>query len=251
MIYKNILGKQILHFDNVESTNTTANEMLIQEKIEEGFAIVSSFQEAGKGMDTNQWESEFGKNLLLSFLVCPDFLKPEEQFFLNKVVSLAVADLVKEKLPRMEVKIKWPNDIYVEDRKIAGILINNSIIGNKMSSSVIGIGLNVNQTVFESDAPNPVSLKMLLKKECKLDLILYRLSDYINLRFRGLMRDRSKIDKAYLKKLYRFDTFANYKIGAKVIEAKITGLDKYGKLCLETKDPKKYCCDLKEVEFII
>jgi len=251
MIYKNVLGKQIIHFDTLESTNATAIEMQNLEKIEEGFAIVSSFQQAGKGMEDNQWESEFGKNLLLSFCVCPDFIKPEEQFLLNKVVSLAVADLVKEKLPRMEVKVKWPNDIYVSNKKIAGILINNSIVGNKMSSSVIGIGLNVNQSIFESDAPNPVSLKILSKKDYDLDLLLYRLCDFINLRFRGLMRDRNKIDRAYLKKLYRFDIFENYIIGAKTVEAKITGLDKYGKLCLEAKGNKKYCCDLKEVQFVI
>ena len=251
MIYKNVLGKQILYFDDLESTNAIAIEMKAQDKIEEGSVIVCGYQENGKGLDANKWESESGKNICLSFCLCPGFIKPEEQFLLNKVVSLGVADLVKELLVRKQVKIKWPNDVYVDDKKIAGILINNSIQGDEMSSSIIGIGLNVNQDKFYSDAPNPVSLKMLSKKEYDLDWILNRLCDYINFRFRGLMRDRNKIDEEYLKNLYRFGVFEKYKIDNKIIKAKITGLDEYGKLCLESKEGEKYSCDLKEVEFII
>jgi len=251
MIYKNILGKHILYFDELKSTNATALEMKSQQKIGEGSVIVSGYQQNGKGLDNNQWESEAGKNICLSFCVCPNYVKPEEQFLLNKVVSLAVADLVKEMVPRKEVKIKWPNDVYVGDKKIAGILINNSIQGNEMSSSIVGIGLNVNQRKFLSDAPNPVSLKMLSKKEYDLDWMLHRLCDYINFRFRGLMQNRAKIESEYLEKLYRFMTYSNYKIDNKAVVAKITGLDKYGKLCLETKEGQEYCCDLKEVEFVI
>ncbi len=251
MIYKNVLGKHLLYFDELESTNLTALEMKTQEKIKEGSVIVCGFQENGKGLDHNQWESEAGKNVCLSFCVCPDYIKPEEQFLLNKVVSLAVADLVKELIPRKKVRIKWPNDVYVGDKKIAGILINNSIQGNKMNSSIVGIGLNVNQQKFLSEAPNPISLKMLSKKDYDLDWMVSRLCDYINLRFRGLMQNRSKIDTEYLENLYRFNTYASFKIGAQAVEAKITGLDKYGKLCLDSKDGKAFCCDLKEVEFII
>ncbi len=251
MIYKNILGKQIFRFNFLESTNTTALEMLAMKQLEEGSVVSAAFQKAGKGLDTNLWESEKDKNLTLSFLLNPIYIKPEKQFVLNEIVSLAVADLVKENLSRKEVKIKWPNDVYVEDRKIAGILINNSINGNEMSSSVIGIGLNVNQTKFVSDAPNPVSLKMLTKKEYNLDFVLYRLCDFMNLRFRELMQNKNKIDKEYLKKLYRFEIYKIYKIGKNKVEARITGLDEYGKLCLETKDSRKFCCDLKEVKFVI
>lgn len=251
MIYKNVLGKHILYFDALESTNATAVEMKAQERLEEGSVIVSGFQEHGKGLDTNKWESEAKKNLCLSFCVCPDYIKPENQFLLNKVVSLAVADLVKELLPKKQVKIKWPNDVYVEDKKIAGILINNSIQGDQMSSSIIGIGLNVNQNKFLSEAPNPVSLKMISKKQYDLTETLCRLCDFVNLRFRELMKDRTEIDKEYLEKLYRFNTYASYHIEDKIIVAKISGLNEYGKICLETKDAKKYCCDLKEVKFVI
>lgn len=251
MIYKNVLGKHILYFDELESTNSTALELKSQEKLEEGSVIVSGYQENGKGLDANKWESEAGKNLCLSFCVCPSYIKPEEQFLLNKVVSLAVADLVKEIIGSQEVQIKWPNDVYVGNKKIAGILITNSIQGDEMSSSIIGIGLNVNQNKFLSDAPNPISLKMITKKKFDLTETLSRLCDYINLRFRGLMRDRDKINKEYLEKLYRFNMLATYIIDNQKIEAKITGLDQYGKLCLQTKDAKKYCCDLKEVSFVI
>ncbi|MCG8484973.1 MAG: biotin--[acetyl-CoA-carboxylase] ligase, partial [Clostridia bacterium] len=151
-----------------------------------------------------------------------------------------------------EVKIKWPNDIYVDDKKIAGILINNSINGNSMQSSIIGIGININQTKFLSDAPNPVSLKKLKRKEINLDKCLIRLLDHLNLRFRQLLQNNlEEINQEYLSRLYRYKTFANYIIDGNKIKAKIVGLDQYGKLCLKTKDLRTYTCDLKEVKFII
>jgi BirA family biotin operon repressor/biotin-[acetyl-CoA-carboxylase] ligase len=189
---------------------------------------------------------------LASFVVSPNYVKPESQFILNKIVSLAVSDFVKEMLPKKEVQIKWPNDIYVGNKKIAGILINNSINGTEMCSSIIGIGLNVNQTKFLSDAPNPVSLKKLRRKSFNVHTCLIRLSDYLNLRFRQMMQNKINVlDEEYLSILYQYKEFANYKIDGRIVNAKIVGLDQYGKLCLKSKDLITYCCDLKEVEFVI
>jgi BirA family biotin operon repressor/biotin-[acetyl-CoA-carboxylase] ligase len=252
MIYKNIIGKRIIHLKSVQSTNTYSLDMLADEHLFEGDTICADFQEAGKGLDKNTWESESGKNLLASFVVCPNYIKPESQFILNKIVSLAVSDFVKEILPKKDVKIKWPNDIYVGDEKIAGILINNSINGTEICLSVIGIGLNINQIKFLSNTPNPVSLKKLSGKSFDVNTCLIRLSDYLNLRFRQIMQDKINVlDKEYLSNLYRYKEFADYKIDNRLINAKIVGLNQYGKLCLKSKDITTYCCDLKEVEFVI
>ncbi len=251
MIYKNVLGKHILYFEFLTSTNTKALELLADDKLDEGSVVITDFQEAGKGLDANSWESEKGKNLLMSFLVYPRYIKPEKQFLLNKIVSLAVVDVVREFLPKKELKIKWPNDVYVGDKKICGILINNLIKGNEMTSSVIGVGLNVNQTEFLSDAPNPVSMKNISEKEYDLEAVFVRFCDFLNRRCRGLMQDKERINQDYLSHLYRFGKYALYKIATKEVEARITGIDSYGRLCLETRDARKYTCDLKEVEFII
>ena len=252
MIYKNLIAKRIIHLKSLQSTNVYFLNMLADKCLSEGDTICTDFQEIGKGLGKNTWESESGKNLLASFVVYPNYIKAENQFILNKIISLAVSDFVKEMLPKKEVRIKWPNDIYVENKKIAGILINNSINGTEICSSIIGIGLNINQTKFLSDAPNPVSLKKLGRKNFNIDTCLIRVSDYLNFRFRQMMQNKINVlDKEYLSILYQYKKFANYKINDKIVHAKIVGLDQYGKLCLKSKDLTSYCCDFKEIVFII
>lgn len=252
MGYKNIIGKQIHFFDIVDSTNSVAKEMYLKEQIDEGAVIVAHFQKSGKGLEFNTWESESGKNLTASFLLCPKYLNPKNQFLLNKLVPLAIVDFLKEILIKnIHVSIKWPNDIWVNNKKIAGILTNNTIQGNHIEFSVVGIGLNVNQTHFYSNAPNPISLKMITKKEYEICTVLYRLCDFLNRRLREFFNDPHKIDKEYLQHLYRFKIFEKYILKENKIEAKITGVNEFGKLLLENKQGMIYECDVKEIKFII
>jgi len=144
----------IITVESVASTNSYLKELAHSRTLDEGTVIVTRNQTAGKGQQGNAWESEAGKNITCSILLYPSFLPVQHFFLLSEVISLGV----KETLDAYTdgITIKWPNDIYYCERKIAGILIENEITGSNISMSVAGIGVNVNQEQFLSDAPNPV-----------------------------------------------------------------------------------------------
>ncbi|MBU1013022.1 MAG: biotin--[acetyl-CoA-carboxylase] ligase [Bacteroidetes bacterium] len=249
---QDMIGKKIIAFNTVESTNLTAVDLINEQNIEDGTIITTSFQKHGKGQEGNYWESEAGKNLIISVIIKPEFLKPEKQFILNKMVSLAVAEFVQRYAPKDRVKIKWPNDIYLGDQKIAGILINNFIQGNVMSASILGIGININQKVFTSNAPNPVSLIRFMKEDLDLIQALQLLCDSLNHWYSQMELGLFKsIDKKYISLLYRYEEYHTYLISRKKVTAKITGISEFGRLQLEGKNGEMYDCDLKEVEFVI
>ncbi len=247
-----IIGNIIKEYNSVESTNMTANELISNKEIKEGAVIVSGFQQHGKGQESNSWESEAGKNLTLSVLLSPTFLLPEKQFVLNKIVSLAIADFIRSMLPKLKVRIKWPNDIYVKHQKIAGILINNIIQGSTIENSIVGIGININQRSFMSNAPNPVSLTQLSGFEYDLKNCLKLICEALD-KWYKVLRDGNfeLIDNEYLASLYQFGNYHKYRIEHHVLKAKIIGVSKYGNLMLESDKKEMYTCDLKEVEFIL
>ena len=133
------------------------NQLIKNTEVAEGTVVLAKEQTSGRGQVNNTWESSYGDNLLMSIVLYPEFLHAGNQFLLSKFVSLAIVDFLSYYLEN--VTIKWPNDIYVGNKKIAGVLIENSLRGAFISSSVVGIGLNVNQTEFSSSIPNPTSLK--------------------------------------------------------------------------------------------
>ena len=158
-----IIGIKIIKLDEIDSTNNYTSKLLANSNVIEGTVVVAKAQSSGRGQLSNQWESEYGKNILASFVFYPKFLPVQQQFLLSKVIALGVRDLLTLFVDK--VKVKWPNDIYIDNKKVAGILIENSIMGHTLESSIAGVGININQTVFLSDAPNPVSLIYSLKKE--------------------------------------------------------------------------------------
>lgn len=149
----------------IESTDSTSSHLAgIAEGCAHGTAVMARVQTAGRGQRGNSWEAEPGMNITLSLLLRPEGIEPARQFIISQAVSLAIVEMLDSFIEADTVSIKWPNDIYVNDSKIAGILIENVISGSAISRSIVGVGLNVNQTEFLSDAPNPVSLKQLLPK---------------------------------------------------------------------------------------
>ena len=202
-------------------------------------------------MDTNTWESEKGKNLTFSIILYPTFAA-DQQFIFNKAVSCGISDFLKSELPGHAVTIKWPNDIYIDNKKVCGILIQNSVIGNKLDYVVVGIGLNVNQTVFISNAPNPVSLQMITGIEYKLDVVLENLLESILNRYSQIKpATKQIIEDEYHKSLYWLMQWHNYLVNGTEVEARITHTTEYGQLKLETKTSEILVCDLKEVKFIL
>ena len=240
-----------IHLPETGSTNSYAIELLTKERPAEGCVVVTSHQTRGKGTDTNTWESEKDKNLTFSVILYPAFAA-DQQFVLNKAISLGIYNFLKTELPQSPVSIKWPNDIYIGDKKVCGILIQNSIIGYRFDYVVAGIGLNVNQEVFKSDAPNPVSLRMITQKDYNLDEVLRILLSSIFEKYSLVQQNKGRlIENEYYQAMYRLMEWHPYKINNVQITARITGTSSYGQLMLQTQALQEITCDLKDVKFVI
>jgi len=238
-----------LFFDSLSSTNDKMLAMLIDTTPAEGTVISTAFQTSGKGHMGNSWQSEKGKNLLFSILLLPDFLLPSNQFELSKIISLALADVIGKH--SRNVSIKWPNDILSGEKKIAGILIENVVTFNRITTCIAGIGLNVNQENFSSEIKNPTSL--LLEIGCQFDMT--QLQDQIVKRieywYNNLCNDELEhIHIEYIKKLYRINKLSEFSDRGKKFMARITGIEQTGELVLETEKGEKLKFGFKEIEFI-
>ena len=185
-----------MYIKATHSTNTLLKELLANGEWPEGERFLyTAFQTAGRGQAGNGWESEEGKNLLCSILLPPK----KELFDLNVLTAVAVQRLLGEGFT-----IKWPNDIYYGDKKIAGILVENAILGSEVKYSIAGIGLNVNQTTFLSSAPNPVSLKQISGKETDIDALMQALMTQIEALE---ATDEAQVWAYYREHLYRREGF--------------------------------------------
>ncbi len=246
-------GKNIIRFKNLDSTNKKAKELQKIKDIPEGSIVICDNQFAGRGHGNNIWESAEGMNLTATWILKPIFLKTEQQYALTKAISIAVKDTVRffytGKLP---VTIKWPNDIYVDDLKIAGILIENNIMGNDIRDCFAGIGLNLNQEVFYSDAPNPVSLKTLSGKNIDHELCLQVLSENIFKHYNQLRESGADaLNSEYNQSLYRIGEIAEFVTNNIKIKGNIMGTDKYGRLEIKLKTGETKLFDFKEISFVI
>jgi len=239
----------IIKLDNVDSTNNYATARLVREGWIEGTVVIAQEQLRGRGQINNSWESEKGKNLLLSIVLYPNFLSIQNQFLISKVIALAVSDLVSCFVE--DVFIKWPNDIYVGEKKIAGILIENAIMGSEICWVVAGVGLNINQIEFKSEAPNPISLASLTGREHHLDELLNLLLHNINCWYNLLKINQfEEVDREYLSRLYRFNEVANYSDSNGFFSGKIRGVNQYGHLVIQKSDGEICSYSFKEVAFL-
>ena len=241
---------RFIRLESVGSTNAYAAEMATHGILPEGSVILARSQTAGRGYDTNSWESEPGKNLTISMILYPRFLPAGRQFILTKVVALGVREAVCELLPDQNVAIKWPNDIYIDDRKLAGILIQHSIMGSGIDNTIVGIGLNVNQLSFISHKPDPVSMRMVSGQVFDLDVVLNLLCNKID-KYYELLQSRhfGQLDRAYLAHFYRINTFCRFSKDTKIFEARITGVSPYGQLMMESREGDLLKFGMKEIEF--
>jgi BirA family transcriptional regulator, biotin operon repressor / biotin---[acetyl-CoA-carboxylase] ligase len=245
------IGKKSYYFEKLDSTNTKARELLASEPVTEGTLVWTTEQTAGRGYLSNSWESEKGKNIAASYILQPTFLKPEKQFWITRVLSLAARDIISNLLPGCDIKIKWPNDIYVGKKKIAGILVENAIQGNTIKSSIAGIGININQKYFVSDAPNPTSVIIESGTEQPLDYCFEQLSFHLEHWYHQLkMENYPPIEAEYTNSLFRLHVLAWYMADGKEFQATLTGTDSYGRLKLVTPQSETRVFDFKEVRFL-
>lgn len=249
-------GFEILVFDELPSTNSFLYDKVAGNADTADMVVAARRQTAGKGMGKNRWESEPNKNLLFSIALNVNFLKAEEQFKISQSVSVSILNTLNSFLPlhlATSTSIKWPNDIYIGSKKLAGILIQNTISGMMMRKTIIGIGLNVNQINFDGGIPNPVSLKMATGNDFDLDILLNELIINIKDNIDELKTEsgKGKIDGMYRKKLFRLGEWAEYEHEGDVKIMIINGYDKYGRLCLSDKNGHEIVCDIKEIKFIL
>ena len=242
---------KILHFDEINSTNVYLYDKMSENNDISDTVVVAAHQTAGRGMDKNRWESEKEKNLLFSIALNVNYLEAENQFKISQAVSVAIVETLEQFIDNQQLFIKWPNDIYFGDKKLAGILIQNTIESRMMGTSIIGIGLNVNQIEFSKDIPNPISLKLISGLEYDLDNLLNLLVSGINNSVESLCFEdkRKEINRKYISKSYRFGIWSDYFYQNQVKSLKINGFDKYGRLLLHDREGAEIVCDVKELQF--
>ena len=243
------IGANHISLQTVDSTNTYAKNLLAEKRQPEGSLITTAEQTAGRGQAGSSWQTEPGQNLILSYILYPTFLSADKQFFLSMAVSLAVRELCEE-ITDHEIRIKWPNDIYQRNKKLAGILIENTISGSQLSSSVVGIGLNINQTHFDPTLPNPTSVKLITGHEFSVETAIQKLNSYMEKYYLQLRHLHFNfLDKGYTVHLYKYNQTGIFSKNGQEFRGEITGVTKEGKLIIESNG-KELKFGLKEVEYL-
>lgn len=243
---------KIIHIDETDSTNRWLKEHSDRSLVtlsdvtkESSLCVVADYQTAGKGCGTNSWESERGKNLTFSVMLHPVEIPASGQFRISEVVSVALCTTLETYIYN-KVEIKWPNDIYVGDQKICGILIENRLQGSTIVDSIVGIGLNVNQQVFRSDAPNPVSMYQLVGHEIDRSALL---DAFLKALDETMVSETVATD--YRRRLYRRDGFYAYRDGYGDFQAKLLNVLDDGRLILLDTEGNSRSYAFKEVQYII
>lgn len=244
------VGQNLIRLKEVDSTNTFLRDALSKSTpFLEGTVILAEKQFAGRGQSGNIWQSEAGKNLTFSILLNPSFLRVDQQFELNKAVSLALNDVLS-KYFNENATIKWPNDLYVDHKKIGGMLIENIVQGNRIKHAIVGIGLNVNQSQFPDNLKNISSFKQELHQDYDLMVILNEICSSVEARYLQLRSGAiDKLNQEYLNKLYLIHKWSLFKFDNRIESGKITGVNPGGQLVLETTEGQRLFNN-KEIEFI-
>ncbi|MEG1555366.1 MAG: biotin--[acetyl-CoA-carboxylase] ligase [Bacteroidales bacterium] len=248
------MKNDLLHF--IETTHST-NQLLssiVQDHIishtplEEFYTLYTNFQTAGRGLSSNVWHSNKGENILVSFYFTPP-LTPSNQFVFNQFFTLSIRKMLSQYIE--PVMIKWPNDIYIHHKKIAGILIEHSVRNNTIQHTVAGVGININQTLFDSSLPNPTSLKLLTQQDFSVKKLIMELLETTQIYYDLVKSSRyATLQDDYLNHLYLREEYHSYQIKEEFKEAKIKGINHFGQLLLQDKKGCHYCCGLKEVRFL-
>ena len=218
------------YLPSCHSTNEAAQDLLQSEAME-GTVVITDNQFAGKGQAGNKWRSFPGQNLTFSLILRPTFLMPNEQFFITIILSLAIKESLEEILPG-EVKIKWPNDIFFNNKKISGLLIENVLRGNNYDSCIAGIGLNVNQTNFSDDIM-ATSIKLATNKEQELILIFNSLMNSISAFYLKLQGDRKSLQERYHQSMLGLGQVRKFKAAGGDFDGIIQGTDEFGRLLIK------------------
>ncbi len=253
------MNPEIIFLEETASTNLALAGMVARDRgIEHGTVVAALKQTAGRGQRGNTWESEPGCNVTMSMLLRPEGILAPQQFYLTEIVACAIVDVLDGYIPTgmgHNVSIKWPNDIYIDDSKVCGTLIENSLRGNGIEHSIAGIGLNVNQEVFVSDAPNPVSILNVTGRRHSVDEVVGRLTTSIRDWFNKFDNtyNHAELHALYLSRLWRSDGFYKYRdaFSGELFDAEIADVEPMGFLVLRTRSSELRRYAFKEVSAVL
>ena len=243
------LFNNFIETEEISSTNELAEKLLEKKEIQEGAVITTKFQSDGKGQYGSSWESMYGKNVLMSIVLSPNLLLIN-RFHLTICISIALLDLSKIYF-QDRAKVKWPNDLMIDNKKLAGILIKNYIRDGIINNSIIGIGINVNQTLLTRYSLQATSFKLLLGKDFHVSILIDKLlycieKRYIEMKTKGIDFMRKK----YLDNLLYFNEWREYLISGKKVKAKIINVDNTGNIVMNLEDKKNIKFSLKQITFL-
>lgn len=243
-----IFESNIIRLQEIPSTNTYLRELSDKDDLPEGTVVVAENQFAGRGQKGNVWESEAGKNISFSMILYPEFISVRDQFIISQCIALAIRDTLSEYVDN--IKIKWPNDIYHEKKKICGMLIENSIENNLLKKSIIGPGININQQVFSGlHRVTPTSLYLITGKEQDTEHIFEKAILNIHTYYQSLKDGNiEQITDAYKRDLFSTGTF---KDGDEIFNAQITDVASNGVLILTDSKGVRRHYNFKEVEYVL
>jgi len=228
------IGSHRIQLTEVDSTNTYAQELVSKSNPQEGTAITALYQTLGRGQIGRYWYSSKEKNAMSSVILYPSFLLAKDQFYLSIAVSCAVRKSLANILPSKDVSIKWPNDLYVGDKKVAGLLLQNTLIGNNIGHSIIGIGINVNEEKYPTELPNPTSIFLETRKLTGLEHIYTSIWQELDKYYLQLRLGRKEqLMSEYISYLYGRDMVKQYKReDGTLIHGLIQHVDNQGKLVM-------------------
>lgn len=240
-----------IHLTETESTNLYARSVNPSAMVT---LISTDHQTAGRGQRGNSWESAAEKNLLFSLIIKPESIPASQQFSLCELISVAICEVLA--MYTENIRIKWPNDIYYRDCKLCGILIEHDLEGSHLSRTIIGVGLNVNQEEFISDAPNPISLRQILGHEVERETLLKEIVEhfvevYSQYTLHPTILSRATLHERYTALLYRQGIEATYRDAQGLFTATLRTVELDGRLILETSQGQQRSYLFKEVSFEI
>lgn len=239
---------EIIRLDSTGSTNSWVAQN--EASLPSPCLVYCREQTAGRGQRGNSWESQPGMNVTASLMFHPCQMHAASQFAISEAIALAITDFLREE--GMDAMVKWPNDIYVGDKKICGILVENVVTGVNISRTIAGFGININQTEFFSDAPNPVSLRLISGKTYDIEEEVNKISRFLD-KYLDAIQINQDIHQLFLERLWRKEGFFNYreKKSDVVFSARIHDVGRDGMLTLAMQDDQKKTYAFKEVEFIL
>lgn len=243
-------GEKIIYYATCASTNTVAMNLVSNSQIPEGTVVITDCQLQGRGQRGNTWVSEPYQNLTFSLVLYPSWLEVPNSFYLNMVTALGIYQALATSITQ-GLSIKWPNDIYFQNQKVGGILIENVVNKSKLRASVVGIGLNVNQTNF-NNFPHATSLSLICGYKFNLSSLLLQLTHHVQRQYDRLHQEGAHgLQKDYLQYLYGLHEIKTFRDQEGTFQGIIQGIDEQGRLVIDRAHQERRHYNNQEIALVL